>query len=389
MVGAGDLEAAEVWTCRERVMTALSLKEPDRVPLDLGGLRDSAVTAAAYERLGTFLGIEVADVSFMSRRSQTVFVEEQILDVLAVDTRPLCPGEPESLCSGSLSNETWRDAWGVEWYRPEGSLYWELKRSPLGGDVTTMDVLHYPWPDPHAPGVTEGLEDRLCRWRETTDCAVVLNLPSPLVHISQFLRGFETWYTDIVCNQALLESLLDACLEVNLAFAREVLAKVGRGVDVVRVPDDLGTQSGLQFSPNHYRKLFKPRHAKYLEVVHSCTDAKVLFHSCGSVHSVIGDLIDIGVDVLNPVQPRASGMDPGRLKREFGRHIAFWGAIDVQGVMPFGSEAEVRAEVQRRFMELGEGGGWVLAPAQNLQADVPPQNIVSLYKAGRELTYRS
>jgi uroporphyrinogen decarboxylase len=205
------------------------------------------------------------------------------------------------------------------------------------------------------------------------------------VHISQFMRGFQDWYMDVAANPGIFEALLDACLEVNLAVTQEVLGAVGREVDVVMTADDLGTQTALQCSPRHYRKHIKPRHARFFDAIHSATDAKLLFHTCGAVRPIIGDLIDIGVDVLNPIQPRAANMDPGEIKREFGHRVVFWGCIDIQQVLPFGSVDDVYAEVQQRFEQLGQGGGWVLCPAHNIQPEVPPQNIVALYQAGKAI----
>ena len=148
--------------------------------------------------------------------------------------------------------------------------------------------------------------------------------------------------------------------------------------------DDIGTQKALQFSPETFRTLFKPRMARYIELIRRYADAPILLHSCGSVYEVIDDLIDIGIGILNPVQTHAANMNPKLLKRKFGKRIAFWGAVDIQQVLPFGSEDEVKTEVRNLFQVLGDGGGWILGPSHNIQPEVPPENIVAMYRAGRE-----
>jgi uroporphyrinogen decarboxylase len=148
--------------------------------------------------------------------------------------------------------------------------------------------------------------------------------------------------------------------------------------------DDLGLQNGLMVSPECYREVIKPRHRKYFDLVHENSPAKVFFHTCGAVGEIIEDLIEIGVEVLHPVQVSATGMDPETLKRRFGRRLAFWGAVDTQHTLPHGSVQDVRAEVSRLIDVLGEGGGYVLGAVHNVQPDVPVDNLVALFEHGRD-----
>jgi uroporphyrinogen decarboxylase len=204
------------------------------------------------------------------------------------------------------------------------------------------------------------------------------------VHQSQYMRGFADWYLDLAAQPALSEVLFDAVMEVKMGYARSILEIAGAEVDIVMTADDMGTQKALQFSPVTYRKYFKPRNARYIDMIRGYTDAPILLHTCGSVYEIIDDLIEIGVGILNPVQTRAANMDPRLLKERFGTRIAFWGAVDIQQVLPFGSEGEVEAEVRSLFETLGDGGGWVLGPSHNIQPEVPPENIIAMYRAGRE-----
>ena len=221
---------------------------------------------------------------------------------------------------------------------------------------------------------------RLCA---SGDYALVLNLPSGFVHVTQYLRGFEDWFVDIGADRALFELLADAVLDVNLAACALILDEVGGEVDVAMCSDDLGLQSGLMVSPECYRELIKPRHRRYFDLVHEKSPAKVFFHTCGAVSDIIEDLIEIGVDVLNPVQVSAAGMDPETLKKRFGGRLAFWGAVDTQRLLPHGGTEEVRQEVLRLIEVLGRGGGYVLGAVHNVQPDVPVANLLAMFEQGR------
>ena len=193
------------------------------------------------------------------------------------------------------------------------------------------------------------------------------------------MRGFEDWFCDFALNRPFLEALFDSVLEITMRIAWHELREVGSEVDCVFCADDLGTQDSLLVSRADYLRWIKPRHEKFFRQIHEMTPAKVVFHSCGSVADVIEDFIEIGVDALNPVQPRAAGMNPAELKRKYRGRLAFWGAIDNQKVLPRGSVAEVKREVEKCVESLGEGGGYVLSSCHNLQPDVPVENIVAMF----------
>jgi uroporphyrinogen decarboxylase len=165
---------------------------------------------------------------------------------------------------------------------------------------------------------------------------------------------------------------------------------VGNNIDVIMWGDDLAMQQATFMSPEMYRELIKPRHKRMVAALKSRSSAKVHYHCCGSVYPLIEDLIDIGIDALNPIQVAARNMDPARLKDEFGERLAFWGAIDTQGVLPHGSPEEVRAEVRRIIDILGKGGGYILASVHNIQAEVKPENIAAMFEEGKSYgVYRS
>lgn len=373
-------------THRERVMHAVALKEPDTVPLDLGGHINSSIHRSAYIQLKKHLRMDTSEkAKIINRMMQDVAVEEPVLQALDIDTRGVFQGSASY--TGTVDEKTgiWTDEWGVEWTMPEHEHYYELKRSPLSGEITVGDIARYHWPESDDPGIARGAQAQVDRLRNTGDFALVLNLPSMFVHQSQYMRGFADWYLDLAAEPTIVEALFDAVLEVKMGYAKQLLNAVGSQVDIVMTADDMGTQKALQFSPEHYRRFFKPRNAKYIEMIRKVTDAPVLLHTCGSVYEIIDDLIEIGVQILNPVQTYAAQMDPGLLKKHFGKKIAFWGAVDIQHVLPFGTVQDVRDEVSRLFETLGNGGGWIMSACHNIQPEVPPENIMAMYKAGRDL----
>jgi uroporphyrinogen decarboxylase len=368
---------------RERVLAALNHRQPDRVPIDFGSTRDSSIVVENYEKLKRHFGV-VEENRITSRMMQVVDVNETILRALDIDTRAVQPAGPDRGGDAQIGENQYRDEWGVVRVKPAGALYYDQVQFPLSGPITIRDIVNYPWPDPHDPGRTRGLKERVREIREKTDCAAVLNLPSGFVHISQYLRGFEDWYVDIATDRKLAGALFDAVLEVNLAICEELLKEVGDEVDVLMGSDDLGMQNGLMISEEAYRSLIKPRHARYFRLFHDRSPAKVFFHTCGSVAAILDDLIEIGVDVLNPVQVSAAGMDPASLKRRCAGRLAFWGGIDTQRVLPHGTVAQVKAEVERMIDILGDGGGYVLGAVHNIQPDVPLENILAMFTHARQ-----
>jgi len=246
------------------------------------------------------------------------------------------------------------------------------------------DVAKFPWPDPHDPGRCRGMAGEARRLHQETEHAVVLNMPGGIVHQAQFLRGFEDWFADLLANPELFQALMEKLADLWIEMAKDEFDAVGENVDICFYGDDMAFQDGPMMSMDLYRAMIKPHHRRLFGYIKSRSRAKIVYHSCGSVVHLIPDLIEMGVDALNPVQVSATGMDSRVLKREFGRDICFWGAIDTQRALPFGSPADVRAEVKRRSDDLAPGGGYVLSAVHNTQAGLTPENICAMYDAARE-----
>lgn len=373
-------------THRERVMAALEHREPDRLPMDVGSARFTGMVKPAYERLCAHLGFGETG-PMVDAMQQIPDMDEQVLRRLDVDARAVMPGDPDASGDRILPDGRWVDEWGVERVKPPGCHYYELAKSPLAGELTAEKIAHYRWPDPTDAGRFRGLRERARKLKEDTDYAVVYGARYQIVHQTQYLRGFEDWYCDVGQDHELFRCLAEAVLENLLEMNRRALEEVGDLIDIVAFGDDVGLQDRPVCSPTVYRKLIRPFQERVMGSIRGLTRAKVLYHTCGSVYSLMEDFIGLGIDAVNPVQVSAKGMEPERLKQEFGDRIAFWGGIDSQRLLPHGSPQEVRAEVRRMFEVMGGGGGYVLAAVHNIQPDVPPENVVALFEAGRECVY--
>ncbi|MCK5365669.1 MAG: hypothetical protein KAR22_21985 [Gammaproteobacteria bacterium] len=371
---------------RERVLAALRHEETDRAPIDFGGTYTTTIYYAAYERLKRHLGIE-HETAIYSKTRRLAIPHESVLERFDVDTRFLGLSVYEG-DQKELDEDNYCDEWGTTWRKAQDGHYLYMDGPFFGQrkpDAGRLDELS--WPDPENPGYYRGLRERAEKLRRETDCAIILNLAIGVVHQGQFLRGFGDWLKDLYKNKVFSARLADMVADRWIKVAENALDIVGSNVDIVFFGDDVGSQIGPLFSPDAYRELIKPRHARMIAAIKAKADVKVLYHTCGSVAQFIDDLIDVGVDAINPVQITANDMEPEMLKRRFGDRIAFWGGINTQEVLPFGDPEAVRAEVRRMIDCLGHGGGYVLNSVHNIQNDVPVENIIALFDEAR--TYRS
>ena len=370
-------------THRERVLAALNHRQPDRVPVDLGATRSTSIVVQAYEQLNRHLG-STEPPRIFSRWLNIAHPSQAMLQRFDIDTRSVGQGPPDNWQDIAFPDGSYQDEWGVVRSRPAGCLYYDLTKSPFAGDATVADLDRHPWPDPHDPGRCRGLKEEARRLRQETDYAIALNMPGGVVTQAQFMRGFEDWFADLIADPTFYHALLDRITDLWIEMAKDELDAAGDSVDFCFFGDDVAFQDGPMMSMELYRKMVKPYHARVFSYIKSRSSAKILYHTCGSVAHLIPDLIELGVDALNPVQVSAKGMDTKTLKREFGKDICFWGGIDTQRVLPFGSPSDVAAEAKRRIEDLGPGGGYVLCAVHNIQADVSPENICAMYDAARE-----
>ena len=383
-------------THRERVLAALDHRETDRVPVDFGGTIVTTIETGAYGRLKKHLGLDgeaekTGDEGMLLgavRLTTLAIPEEPVLRRFDVDTRYLGLGDYEGGGKRAIDADNFLDEWGTTWSKTGGGHYLFVD-GPFYGKKrpTVADLEGHDWPDPSNPGYYRSLGERARELRRETDAAIILNLPSGVVLQGLFVRGFGDWHKDLHRNRDFVGRLSEIIADIWIGLARRALDVVGDNVDLVFFGDDLAGQEGPLFSPEIYEELIKPHHERMIGAVKERGDYKLLFHTCGAAYRFVDHLIDIGVDALNPVQVSARDMEPGRLKEEFGDRIAFWGGINTQDVLPFGTPEEVRTEVRRMIDCLGPGGGYVLNSVHNIQKEVPPENIAAMFDEAR--TYRA
>jgi uroporphyrinogen decarboxylase len=258
-----------------------------------------------------------------------------------------------------------------------------LAGHPLA-EANIEDLDGYLWPDPLDPGYTAGLAGAATTLYEGTDYAIIGHSKfKSLWELAWKLRGLEQMLIDLVQDPDFVEALISKLLEINMAATGRFLDIVGPYIHIIRTGDDIATQRGPLMAPETYRSLIKPKYKQFFDFIKSKTDAKLFYHTCGNVVELLDDLIEIGVDIINPVQVSAM-RDTAGLKARFGDRVVFMGAVDTQQVMPYGSVEDVEAEVKRRISDLGPRGGYVVAAVHNIQPDVPPENILAMAEATRK-----
>ena len=374
-------------TPRERVLAALNHQEPDRVPIDIGGGASTSIVVEGYDKLKKSLGILTEKTGILSETFRVARLDEAVLQRLGSDIRPLRAKSASGWTPPPSPPGTSVDIWGITWkkgFYADGCYYWELAGSPPLGEASISDLNRYPWPDPEDPGLTQGLAEEARVLYEETPYAVAADPGyKSFWELAVRLRGYEQLLMDVALDPNFVSALMSKLLEIHLVATGRFLDAVGPYVQIIRVGDDLATQNGLLISLDAYRRLVRPAHKKYFDLIRSKTDAKIYYHTCGNATDLIDDLAEIGVDILNPVQVSAMG-DTAALKARFGNKISFCGAIDTQHVLPHGSVTEVEAEVRRRIRDLGPSGGFVLSAVHNIQPDVPPENILAMADAARK-----
>lgn len=394
---------------RERVLCALAHQEPDRVPIDLNGTRQSGIAAAAYHRLKESLELRtptrVYDVYQMLADVERPILERFGADVIGLQRRRVAFGIP---------NENWKpwrlfDGTPVEVpgefnpvTEPDGSL---TLYDRAGNPIARMpkDGFYFDRVDKY-PGAAhadpETLEIPLLSQEEcdelgaqaevyykNTDFAIIAAMGPPYELFFGLGTGdFTAWLITLVTEPDYVRALYEKITEVWLENLRRFAAAVGDHVQIVQFNDDLGTQDGPFLSPRLFKELIFPYYKRGLDWIHTHTNYKVFMHNDGAIYDFIPILIEMGVDILNPVQTTAKGMDPARLKKEFGDRLTFWGAAcDCQKTLPFGRPQDVAREVEENIRILAPGGGYVFAPVHNIQANCPAENIVAMFDTARSV----
>lgn len=376
----------------ERVKLALNHTEPDRVPFDLGGTVVTGIHIQAYRNLRAYLGLPEKEIEIVHLTQQLAKVDEDVMQALGVDVSNLAPQAIERFdVTINTSGEylQFYDEYGIGWRMPcDGGLYYDMFSHPLSGSISEEDVEHLKMPNPANPARFEGLREEAFRiLNQENRALIVSNMSAGIFELYMYTRGFADGYPDWARDQPLVQKILRKYTDMQLIYWEKIFETLaGIPIDVVQMSDDLAGQHGMLVSPNSYHKYLKPLHREIFDYLHAKTDAKIFFHSCGGIRPIIPDLIEVGVDILNPVQVNASGMDSAELKREFGADLTFWGGgVDTQEAFDQRfSPTDVRADVRRRLDDLMPGGGFVFNPVHNIQGNVPPENIIAMWETLQE-----
>jgi len=383
----------ETMTSRERVNKALNHQIPDRVPIDLGGFQ-TGIHKRAYEELLRFLNIK-DQINTLDPVQQLAKPCEAVLRRLRVDTRYICAHGPDSFHGGIEQHfrdgQLWhelKDEFGVVWSMPDSQqLYMDISHHPLA-DASLRDLADYPWPKGNDPSRFTSVREQALELRNHTPYAIATGIGGVVYEICWYMRGLEQWFTDMLTQPEFCAAMLDRTLQYWLDYYTEYMREVGDLADVVMIGDDLTGQSGPLFSPKFYRHIVKPRQKKLVQHIKSLTRAKIWYHTCGSCYEHIPDLLDNGIDILNPVQIGLINMTPELLKEKFGRKLVFWGGgIDTQHILPFVKPEEIREHVRKNLEIFKEGSGYVFNNVHNIQYGVPAENIVALFDAAYEFGF--
>ena len=368
---------------RERILTALSHQEPDRVPVDFGSCSGAtSMNVRAYQNLLGYFGMK-RDVRVENTIIFTAAIDDDLLDRFHVDTKSVKPSL--SLEEFDAPEEFMDLPWNVKWRRSEDFTY-----APVLGpfqrrvEASLDDLKAFKWPSPMILEDPAKWKAKAERVRQETDRALVARLPMGIVTLAQILRGFEGWATDLYLNRKFSEALHEKLTEIWIETSEAILEALGDNVDIVYFGDDYGTQNQTMLSPQMFRERIKPLLKQMMGSVRALTRAKVLLHSCGSVFKLIEDFIEVGIDALNPLQANAKDMEPERIKERAGKDLALWGGIDTQVVLPTGRPEDVKEEVKRKISALAERGGYILSADHNILTDVPPENLIAMFEAAQE-----
>ncbi|OGO15229.1 MAG: hypothetical protein A2Z14_08405 [Chloroflexi bacterium RBG_16_48_8] len=395
---------------RERILTTLRHQEPDRVPIDFGGTRVSSIMAVTYAKLREYLGMGPGRIRVDGPAQIVIEVEEDIRKIFGVDVAfvaheplqwrqdTLVDGTPAEFPARFLpqpqedGSEVILDSDGnISLKRPADGHWFDTVYPPLGTATSIKEIEehieaieNFDTPVYHDMPYEE-LAKKAKDSYENTDYLLVGQFAGRMFQAAQFLRGWDLFLMDLVAEPKFAQALMDKLTEANIKRFEHWAQTIGLYVQVVQFEDDLGMQDRPLLNPDLYRKLVKPYHEKLYNFAKSKFDGYLLLHTDGFVSPFIPDFIEMGIDILNPIQIPAIGMDTKTLKQEYGQDITFWGGgCDSQNILPFGSPEDVKEEVKRRMEDLAPGGGFVFSSVHNIQTEVPPENIVALFEAAKE-----
>ena len=358
---------------KERTLAALRGQEPDRVPVYV------TVVSEMADRLSQATGLPVhnCDAYLTNRISHA-----ELLTALGNDVVGIGSTAPPDRSTRTRADGFRVDEWGFV-YRPVPhayGVYYEIVERPLKGITSARELAGYRVPDPYAPGRFDVAREHSARYGK--EYALLGVIECTVFEMTWNLVGLEQFLTDMALRKDYVEPLLDQVTDYSTGVGLELIQL---GADVMLTGDDLGMDTGPMMSLPMWREYLKPRLKRVFDAYKTANpDVILAYHTCGSVVPFIDELIEIGMQVLNPLQVTAHAMDPAALKEKYGRRLAFFGGIDQRQVLPKGTPEDVEVEVRRRVSQLGQGGGYILAPTHDVQSDTPVENVLALFEAARK-----
>lgn len=380
-------------TSRERVYTAMNHTEPDRLPICFGGTGASGIEECppnykACSNLYNFLKLKGAEKPVISPVGNIVGnIDEHCMKLLHSDMRSITDNPPGAVIIDN-EHKVWPFLYGMRIKKCGIYDMIDFTNPPMAYLTTEKDIEEYPyWPDINWDTM-EGVVEKVKNLHENTDyfiCGMQSFGYFPLNGYG-FISGMDKWLIDMKLNPKFYHALCEKFMERNLIFASKFYGGAGKYLDAAMVFDDLGNQAGPLMSLDTYREFYKPYQKRIIDHIRKYLkpEAKIILHSCGSMYKFIPDLIEIGVQAINPIQPLAANMEPWRLKKEFGKDITFLGGFDVQDLLPLGTVNEIREGVKRLISEYADGGGFVFGASQIVQCNTPPENVAAMFKAAYE-----
>ncbi len=375
---------------RTRLFKTLNHEEPDRVPFDLAGSTWTGITNTAYQNLRKFLKMEPDDSIWSDVIQQIVIPSEEVLNRLNVDTRGVFPLTSHNWDVYSKLKDKgdyleYFDEWGFTHHFPKNGHWFSLVKSPLQGiDFDGENIIEgFPWPDAGNKLRFSGLREKAIQFRNQDKIVMTKGFCAGLFEMHQRVRGMENAMLDPFLCPVNSDKLVGKLADLKIEFWDALLNEIGDVADIVGEGDDYGTQQSQLIDPEQFREYYKPHFTRVLQFIKlKAPNVKLMFHSCGNVRPIIQDLIEMGVDILNPVHVTAAGMEPVQLKRDFGKDIVFWGGgIDTQKILPTGTIQQVTDDVKKNIDALAPGGGFVFNTVHNIQAEVPPENIMAMWNS--------
>ncbi|KXA91216.1 hypothetical protein AKJ63_01770 [candidate division MSBL1 archaeon SCGC-AAA259D18] len=366
---------------RERVLKAINLEKPDRIPIDLGSTNCTSMTVPPYEKVKEKLSID-APTKLMMKNFQLAEIDERVLEELKIDTRAVHGFSASDAIKEEISKNVYINQFGIKYKRPSIGERYDMVEHPLDGVSLEEYEEEYVWPEPEEEKIVQNAEERARKLYEEDKYAIVGDVvESGIFEPSWYIRGMQNFLIDLIRNKEYVHKLLSDMLEFQIKRYEIFLDRVGEYLDIVFVGDDLATTDKTLMSKDTYREMVKPYQKKYFDNIKSMTDAKLLYHSDGNIVDFLDDLVEIGIDILNPIE--TSALDLNKLK-EFEDDLCFWGGIDNIEVLPNGTKKDVKQEVKKRIHQLGPNG-YVLASVHNIQADVPAENALTMFRTAPQV----